>query len=91
MYLIAVAGTKSDLRESTQAPDLITSEQVQNLQETAESVPCELLECSAKDLPSIENIFCAAVRVVLEHQQKMKQLEAANNAGSLCVICWLFL
>jgi len=80
-----IVGTKQDLRETSQAPDLITPEQVQTLHETAESAACEFMECSAKDLPSIENVCRVAVRVTLEHQQK-KRAQAAANSQSLCVI-----
>lgn len=78
-------GTKNDLRNTTQAPDLITPDQVQTLHETAESAACEFLECSAKDLTSIENVCRVAVKAILEQQRK-KQSQAANNSQSLCVI-----
>lgn len=78
-----LAGTKQDLKETSQAPDLITPEQVQKLHE--ELAAHDFATCSAKDLSSIERVISVSVLKILEHQQ---QKRAAANSQSLCVIMW---
>jgi hypothetical protein len=73
-----------DLRQSSQAPDLITEEEARSLLDITEAK--DYAECSSNDLQSVENLCKAAVQVFVDHQARLKAIKEATSSQSSCII-----
>lgn len=68
-----LVGTKTDVRGTKEGDDVITAKKGQKRAKELKALG--YVECSAKDLASVNNVFVEALRTVVEREKKKKAKE----------------